>query len=114
MRVAEKSGQRGHSAAHVGQAPMDGRHGALQARQAREERREEVVEGAWWAGGAVQQAQGLLVKAQLGLLHLLLAAPLGPPVLEPHLQREEIGREEENSNRSHGSGPKSKYADGDF
>lgn len=52
--MAEEAGQRGHSAAHVGQAPVDGGHGALQARQAREERREEVVEGAGGTCGPVQ------------------------------------------------------------
>lgn len=85
--MAEKSGQRGHGAAHVGQAPVDGGHGALQARQAREQRREEVVEGARGASGPVQEAQRLLVEAQLCLLHLLLATPLRAAVLEPHLQQ---------------------------
>lgn len=88
MWVGEEAWQGGHGAAHAGEAAVDGGHGALeagQARQARQKGREEVVERPWRAGGPVQQTHGLLVQPQLRLLHLFLATPLGPPVLEPNL-----------------------------
>lgn len=92
--MGEKSWEGGHGAAHAGEAAMDGGHGALEAleaRQARQQRREEVVEGPRGSRRPVQQAHGLLVKSQLCLFHFLLPPPLGASVLEPHLWEERRG-----------------------
>lgn len=92
--MGEESWQGGHGAAHAREATVDGGHSALQALEAREagqQRREEVVQGPRGSRWSVQQAHGLLVEPQLRLFHLLLPTPLGASILEPHLGEERQG-----------------------